>query len=380
MLPLGYPLRNLWRLRGRTLVTVAGFALTTLLVILMGGFARGLATTASGAVSDRVIYLVGTTGEHDMVRSAIPRGAAEAAAASLPGALQVGDQRAVSVELHSATRHGDAIGLLRGVTPAAYVVHDRVTLVEGREPSAPYELLAGRLAHVRLGYPAEELAVGRTIRLEGRDWSIVGRFAAPGTVYEAELWGRLDDVLLANHRVDVSCVVARLKDAGGIPAVRLWAARNATAFEVSLVEEKELYATLEDTLAPIVGLLWIMALLVLVGGTFACANAMFAAVLARTGELGTLRSLGFGPVSIVSALLLEAMLVAALGGLVGFALAGPFRDVPVRFPMGAFFLDLSPSVRMLGLVAALGAGLLGGLVPALRAVRMPLPEALGGRV
>ncbi|MCA9316977.1 MAG: ABC transporter permease [Planctomycetota bacterium] len=380
MLPLGYPLRNLWRLKGRTALTIAGFALTTLLVVLMAGFARGLAETAEGALSGDVIYLVGTTGEHDMVRSAIPRGAAEAAAASLPGAKRVGEQRCVSVEIHSATRRGNDVGLLRGVTPAAFLVHDRVTLIEGREPTGPYELLAGRLAHVRLGQDAADLAVGKTITLENRPWTIVGRFAAPGTVIEAELWGRLDDVLLANNRVDVSCVVARLESPKKIPAVRLWAARNATAFEVSLVEEKELYATLERTLSPITGLLWVMALLVLLGGSFACANAMFAAVLARTKELGTLRSLGFGSISIVLALLAEAVLVAALGGLIGFALAGRFDAIPVRFPMGAFFLDLSPGVRMLGLAAALGAGVVGGLLPALRAVRMSLPEALGGRV
>ncbi len=380
MIPLGYPLRNLGRMKGRTTLTVAGFALTTLLVVLMAGFARGLAETAEGAVSGDVIYLVGTTGEHDMVRSAIPRGAAEAAAAGLPGVRRIGDQRAVSVELHTATRRDDDVGLVRGVTPAAFLVHDRVTLIEGREPAEPYELIAGRLAHVRLGQNEAEFAIGRHVVLEGRPWTIVGRFAAPGTMYEAELWGRLDDVLLANNRVDVSCVVARLESPERVADARLYAMRNATSFEVSIVEEKELYATLEKTLSPITGLLWVMALLVLLGGSFACANAMFAAVLARTRELGTLRSLGFGSTSIVMALLVEAILVAALGGLIGFALAGAFDDVPVRFPMGAFFLDLSPGVRLLGLGAALGAGLLGGLVPALRAVRMSLPEAIGGRV
>lgn len=379
MLPLGYPLRNLWRLRARTLATMGGCALVVLLATLMGAFAGGLSQTAHTAISNDVVYLVGTTGEHDMVRSAIPRGAAEAAAASLPKAKRVGERRAVSVELHSATRRGDSIGLLRGVTPEAYLVHDRVTLIEGREPAGSYEVLVGRLAAVRMGLDDAELALGANVELEGRAWTVVGRFAAPGTVYEAEIWGRLDDVLLASKRVDVSCVAARLESPGDIPAVRLWAARNATAFEVSLVEERELYATLQATLAPIAQLALAMALLVLIGGTFACANTMFASILARTRELGTLGALGFGAVSIVSALLVEALLVAGLGGLVGFGLAGLFGDVPLRFPMGAFFLDLSPTVRLMGLGAVLVAGFVGGLVPALRAVRMPLPDALGGR-
>ena len=111
-----------------------------------------------------------------------------------------------------------------------------------------------------------------------------------------------------------------------------------------------------------------MALLVLVGGTFACANTMFASVLARTREIGTLRALGYGPVAVGFSLLQEALLLGFLGGLVGFFAAGLFGEVPLKFPMGAFYLDLSPAVRLQGLLAALVAGFVGGLVPAVRAI------------
>ena len=161
--------------------------------------------------------------------------------------------------------------------------------------------------------------------------------------------------------------------------VALWVNRNGVAYEIMAVPETQLFETLQKALDPISGLAWLMAILVLVGGVFACTNTMFAAVLARTREVGTLRSIGYGPVAVGFSLLQEALLLGLLGGLIGFWLAGLFGEVPLKFPMGAFYLDLSPTIRLAGLGSALLAGLLGGLVPAWRAVRPPLPDALGGK-
>jgi ABC-type lipoprotein release transport system permease subunit len=253
-----------------------------------------------------------------------------------------------------------------------------VEVVEGREPRAPFELLAGRLAHTRMGLPEEELAPGRTVHLEKRDWTVVGRFAAPGTVLEAELWGRLEDVMVATKREDVSCVALKLAAPEALDEVRLFAARRID-LEIAAVPEAELLASLERGLKPITALARWMAALVLVAGAFACANTMFAAVLARTRELGTLRAIGYTPLAVAVSLLQEAALVAFFGGALGCGAALALGEIPLRFPMGAFALDLDVPRRALGLGAAMTAGLLGGLLPALRAVRMPLVDALGGK-
>ncbi|MCK6461677.1 MAG: FtsX-like permease family protein, partial [Planctomycetes bacterium] len=321
---------------------------------------------------------VGTSSEADLVRSVVPRGNAENAAAAAPGVLSRGGVRAASVELHIATRTGDRIGLMRGVTPSAYLVRPQVTLVEGREPREPFELMVGRLAATRMGLPEGDLAVGRTIRLEQRDWTISGRFAAPGTILEAELWTRLEDLMFATKREDVSCVALRLEGADRLPEVSYFAAKRLD-LEVVAVPERALMATLERGLVPIVALARWMAILVLLGGGFACANTMFAAVLARTRELGTLRALGYSPAAVAVALLEESALVAFVGGAIGIFLALAIGNVSIRFPMGAFTLELDVLRRGLGLAAALASGLLGGLVPAWRAVRMPLTDALGGK-
>jgi len=378
VIPLAYALRNLARRRARTLATVLGIGATTLLVVVMTAFSAGLDNASANTARDDVVILLGTSAEVDLVRSVVTRGSAEAAAAAAPGVLEVHGLRAASVELHLATRTGDRIGLLRGVNPAAYLVHPQVNVIDGREPRAPYELMAGRLAATRMGLPESDLAVGRTIRLENRDWTVSGRFAAPGTVMEAEMWTRLDDLMLATKREDVSCVAVRLKDPDSVDEVHLFAARRLD-LEIAAVPEGELMRELERGLKPITALARWMALLVLAAGAFACANTMFAAVLARTKELATLRALGYSPFAVAVSLVQEATLVAFLGGALGVFAALAIGQIALRFPMGAFTLDLDTPRRALGLGAAVASGLLGGIVPALRAVRMRLVDALGGK-
>jgi putative ABC transport system permease protein len=312
------------------------------------------------------------------MRSVVPRGSAEAAAAAAPGVLTSNTQRAASVELHIATRRGDQVGLLRGVTPAAYLVHPRVTVVEGREPRAPFELMVGGLAATRMGLPAAAMQVGRSIELERREFTIVGRFAAPGTVYEAEMWGRLPDIMLATKREDVSCVVLRLADEANLADVRLFAGRRLD-LEIAAVPEAEMMQALASSLEPIAVLARWMAVLAVIAGAFACANTMFAATLARTRELATLRSIGWSPASLACSIVQESVLVAFAGGSIGILAALLVGDVSLRYPMGALRLEPDLPSRLVGLLAALASGLLGGIVPAVRAVRIPLVEAIGGR-
>jgi putative ABC transport system permease protein len=375
-LPFGYLLRNLLRRRLRTAVTVFGVAATTMLVIAMHAFAEGMAATSS-ARSDAVV-LLGVSAEVDLVRSVVPRGSAEVAAASAPGVLTIDGRRAASIELHVATRKGTSIGLLRGVTDAAYLVHPQVTVTAGREPREPFEIMVGPLAGPRMGLAPEQLEIGSSLPLEQREFRIVGHFSAPGTVYEAELWARLPDVLLATKREDVSCVVLRLADPRDLADVRLFASRRVD-LEITAMPESELMQGLTKSLLPIVALARWMAALAVIAGAVACANTMFAAVLARTREIATLRSLGWSPTSIAFGLVQESAFVGFAGGAIGCLLALWIGAVPLRYPMGALWLSADAPSRALGLGAALASGVLGGIVPAWRAVRLPLLEALGGR-
>ncbi|MFM1872723.1 MAG: hypothetical protein RL398_2145 [Planctomycetota bacterium] len=378
MLPFHYILRNLTRRGARSAVTTLGIAATTILVIAMHAFAGGLSTAATGTARDDVAVVLGVSAEVDLVRSVITRGHAEVAAASMPGVLSIDGRRAASVELHIATRQESSVGLVRGVTPAAYLVHTPVQVVEGHEPRAPFELMIGSLVQARMDLPPEAVAIGATMRIEQRDFTIVGRFAAPGTTYEAEMWGRLEDISLATKREDVSCVIARLTNAEALADAQLFAGRRLD-LEIAVMSEHELLQALSSSLAPIAALARWMALLAVVAGAFACANTMFAAVLARTRELGALRALGHTPFAVAFGLVEESALLAFVGGGLGVLLAIAIGDVSLRYPMGALRLEPDLTSRALGLAAALASGVLGGIVPAVRAVRIPLPDAIGGK-
>jgi len=163
-----------------------------------------------------------------------------------------------------------------------------------------------------------------------------------------------------------------------VKAVRLFAARRVD-LEIDAVPEPELMRQLASSLTPIAALARWMAVMAVVAGAFACANTMFAAVLARTRELATLRALGYSPVQVAIGLVQESLLVAFLGGAIGTLIALGIGAVSLRYPMGALLLEADISSRAAGLGAALASGLIGGIVPAIRAVRIPLVEAIGGR-
>lgn len=377
MLPFAYVLRNLMRRRSRTAVTIGGIALTTLLVIVMLAFASGL-ERASGSAHDDVVVLLGSMSESDLVRSVVARGHAETVAASVPGVAAADGMRAASVELHVASRNGNRIGLLRGITPSAWLVHRQVVMVEGREPRGPFELAVGRLAATRMDLPESALAVGSAITLENREFRVVGRFAAPGSPIEAEMWTRLEDLMVACKREDVSCIMIRLADPAALGEVRLFAARRLD-LEVGAMPERDLLAVVEGSMRPVTALARWMAALAVVAGAMACANTMFAAVLARTRELATLRALGWSQGAVGFAMVQESLLVALVGGGIGCLAALAIGSVSLRYPMGALMLELDVAARGAGLLAALASGLLGGILPAVRAVRVPLLEAIGGR-
>jgi len=378
MLPLGYILRNLLRRRARTAVTIGGITATTLLVIAMTSFADGMTEAAVGSARDDRVYLLGVSAETDLVRSVVARGRAEAAAAAAPAVSTIDGVRAASVELHIATRTGNDVGLVRGVTPAAYAVHDEVTIIAGREPRGQFEIMLGPLAGSRMGLAPEDTAIGSTLRMEHHDFEIVGHFSAPGTIYEAEIWTRLPDIMLATKREDVSCVVLRLDRPEDYGEVSLFTNRRLD-LEVVAMPERELMQALASSLMPIASLARWMALLAVIAGAFACANTMFAAVLARTRELATLRSLGYSPKVVAFGLIEESALTALIGGAIGTLLALSIGSISLRYPMGALALEPELTNRAIGLGAALVSGLLGGIIPALRAVRLPLVDALGGK-
>lgn len=384
-LPFDYAVRNLGRSSSRLLLSVLGSALVVTLVITAASFVRGMdAALRETGGKDNVIIL-GAGSEESVERSEIEGGVASVIAASLPGIHARDGVIYVSPEVHVQlplkTRAEQVKGplvLVRGVTPAAMLVHDDLQIVEGRFPvPGADEVMTGRMVATKMGVPEDDLTVGKTLLIDHRPWKIVGRFRAPGTVIDAEVWAPMDDLKQATKRATDSCVVMTLNPDQADYADVASFTKTRVDLELAAVKEADYYRRLSDFFAPIRIVAWVTASLIAVGGLLGGLNTMYAAFASRIRELGTLQSLGFRRGAIVVSLVQESTLATASGALIACAAGMLVLDgVAVRFSMGAFGLRVDSTVLMIGLVSGLILGLVGALPPAWRCLRLEIPVAL----
>lgn len=381
LLPWEYAVRNLGRAPLRLGLTVAGSALVTLLIFSAAAFVRGMQQSLSVSAGARNVILLGAGSEESLERSEIAPGVDGILAASVPGVKSRLGVAYISPEVHMATvlktgkdDETGYMGMLRGVRPAAFLVHQKVRIVEGRAPG-PNELLIGRLAGSRMGLSDERLTVGRTLWFDHRAWTISGRFEAPGTVMEAEVWCDLSELQLAAKRNNLSCVVLTL-DRGELEDVEIFT-KQRLDLELVAMRESDYYSKLLEFYRPVQLVVWATAFLIALGGFFGGLNTLYAAFAARIRELGALQTLGFSRTAVVVSMIQEATLATAAGTLLAAVAAVFVLDgVAVRFSMGAFGLSVDTTVLMLGLLAGLSLGLFGALPPAWRCLKPPIAEAL----
>jgi putative ABC transport system permease protein len=266
---------------------------------------------------------------------------------------------------------------LRGVKPVAYAVHRSVRVTAGRLPEADFELLAGRTAHVKLGAPAGVLEPGKTLRFEGREWTVVGRFEAGGGLLESELWAREEDVQTVLRRRTHSLVVARFGDAGQVAAaLPQFGTSGAAERFFKAWGEREHYAEATRTFAWVFWLSVFMVAAIASAGALLAVNTMVTSVLHRRREIATQRVLGFGGADIAASLLVESLAMALAGGAIGAGLGLLLDDIPLRFSQGAFFLQVDGVVVAAALGLSALVGVTGALHPAVRILRMPVIGAL----
>jgi ABC-type lipoprotein release transport system permease subunit len=385
-LPWEYGVRNLLRRPARSALTLAALTLVVLVVLLVVGFLRGL--EASLAVSgDPQVVLVHSVGASENVEnSSIPGNTTALLAASLKGVRRRAGMGGAAVayasgELYLGTRVGvgdagaTALGLVRGVTPAALLVHRQVQIVEGRWPEAG-EVLVGRLAATKLGRAAATLAVGQTITFEGRSWRVSGHFAAVGSALESELWCPLEDLQQAMKRQDLSVVALTLAPGAPFADVDEFC-KERLDLELQATPESAYYESLHHHYRPVRAVAWLVVLLVAGAGVFAGLNTMYGAVVGRVRELATLQTLGFARRAIALALVQEALLLAVAASLLASALALVFvHGAAVRFTMGAFAMRVDGLAVVVRCGTGLMLGVVGAIPPALQTMRLPVAEGL----
>ncbi len=384
-LPFQYAFRNLGRSPVRLTASLVGSSLVVLLVLAAGGFIRGMQLTLTQDVGlHNNIMILGTGSEEGVERSQIDASVEGIAAASIPGLKQQAGVIYASPEIHAAlpvrenaNSTKDLAAVMRGVRPVALLVHPEIEIIEGHSPrSGLDEIMVGEFTATRLGVPDERLELGNTLHFDNRDWTIVGRFAAPNTVMNAEIWIPLTDLQIAtNRQATLSCVVVTL-DKATFADTDLFA-KSRLDLEVTAIPERDYYASIAAFYGPIRFMVIVTSILIASGGILGGLNTMYAAFAARVREIGMLQAIGFTRLAIVANLIEESVFAASCGVLIGAFLGVVLLDgLAIKFSMGAFALTIDAPVLLIGILSGLVVGLVGALPPAIRCLRLPISEAL----
>jgi putative ABC transport system permease protein len=382
-LPLKYNVRNVvirWR---ATLATVLGIALVVSVYVLVQALAVGLekSSQSTGDPRNLMIMRKGATAESNsqinreafkriMYRPEIARNA--------EGQPLVSADIIVIANLPRKAGNGEANVLFRGVTSQGLALRPQVKIVQGRWVSpgnrevVVSQRLAARFAHFNVG---ESFKVGpATLTVVG--WMDCGKSA-----FDSEVWLDADEARKLFDREDYSSVVLRpvSPEAGSVLAAFLEADKQLL---VKVQSESVYYASLTSTASPIRMLGDFLATMMSVGAIFAAMNTMYASVGSRTREIGTLRVLGFRRRTIVLSFLIEGAFLALIGGLLGCLLSLPMNGYATgtlgfeNFSEVVFEFRITPWLAAKGVIFAIIVGLLGSLMPALRASRLPVISAL----
>ena len=383
ILPFEYAVRNLGRSPLRLALSVLGSVLVVLLVITAAAIVRGIEASLIDSGSEKNVILLGAGSEESIERSEITAAAPGLVTASVAGIKTRLGVPFVSPEVHMALMFADGPeqeaqlkALVRGVSPAAYLVHEQLRIIEGRAPEQGRdEIMVGQLTAARMGIPRDKLKLGKEIWFDHRPWRVVGIFSAPQTVMDAEIWAPITDLMIAAKRDTYSCTVVTLETAETADVEEFAATR--LDLELAALPEKQYYEKLVQFYTPVRMMIWITALLIGLGGMFGGLNMMYAAFSSRFREIGMLQSLGYSRRAIVFSFMQESLLISALGALIGSGLALVLLDgIAIRNNLGAFALVLDTATIAMGLASGLFLGLFGAAPAALRCMRLPIPEAL----
>lgn len=377
--PLRYSLRNLTRRKVRTGLTIAAMALVVGISVVMFAFAKGIFLSAKSSGSpDNVIVIDRkavnqsfsqlTLTDYNLLKSLpqVKRGASGEPLVS-PECIQ-----AARV---TAGEYKDRPATLRGVKPMVFEVNQQLRIVEGEKAASPRKLMVGSLAHASMGVPAELLAIGKELEFGGETWTIVGRFDAGGTAMDSELLADLNDVMALYNRKTYSAALIKLQNPGEVPLL-VRSLNNRNDIQVQAVAEQEYYASLAEGFDRIIFLAVFLAVIAGIGGLVSGMNTMYASVLGRIREIGTLKTIGYGPGAIVRSFVIESVAIALVGGAIGAAVALQANGISAKFAKGAVNLTIDHWAMIAGGVVALVIGICGALPPALKGARMEIPAAL----
>ena len=379
-----YNLRSMFVRKGTALMTALGIAMVVAVFIMTLALAQGFRATliASGSPENAIVLRKGATSESVSgfgqevvpIVETLPQVARDA-----KGNALVSPELVLAIALPRLTDGEDANVPVRGVGPHAFEIRERLHFIEGRPFTRGLnEINVGQLATGRF----RGLKLGEQLSIGGRPWTIVGIFAADDASFESEIWGDVELMNPAFQRQGYQSITVRLASAD---AFKPFAAAIAADQRLKLEAQREddYYAAQSRIMTMVISVLGTFVTVILaIGAMFGAMNTMYAAVAHRIREVGTLRALGFSRASILLAFIVESTVLALIGGAIGCLIALPLHGMSTGTTNMASFTEVAFKFRITllllfgGVVFAGIMGAVGGLLPAIRAARLPISQAL----
>lgn len=379
-----YNLRSMIVRKGTAAMTAGGIAMVVAVFVMTLSIAQGFQKTlvSSGSPDNAIVLRKGATAESTsaVLRTDLPL------IESLPQVARAADNHPMAspelilaIALPRISDNQPANVPVRGVGPRAFELRGGLTLVDGRRfTPGTREIIAGKLAVGRF----KNLAVGDSVKFSGSTWNVVGTFSADDASFESEIWGDVDLLMPAFQRDGYQSMTVKLADRSMFDSFKT-AVESDPRLYLQPQHEQDYYAGQAGPVTTVLRVFGGFVTLILsIGAMFGAMNTMYAAVAYRTREIGTLRALGFSRSKIVTAFLVESVALALVGGVIGCVLALPVHGISTgttnftSFSEIAFKFQITPALLAGGLVFSAVMGAAGGLLPALRAARIPVARAL----
>ena len=383
-IPVNYVFRNLVARRLTTALTAGGMALVVYVFATVLMLAAGLeATLVATGQEDNVIVI--RRGSQTEVQSGVDRTQASVVE-SMPdiaigedGRPVLSKEPVVLISLPKRATGKPSNVVIRGVTQTGLVLRPQVKIVDGRmfRPGTS-EIVAGQ----SIAKNFQGAALGETLHFAQRDWLVVGVFDAGRTGFDSEIWGDAEQMLQAFRRTGFSAVIFKLADVDRFDAIKS-AIESDPRLTLEAKRETRFYADQSEALSKFISYLGTtISVIFSIGAIIGAMITMYASVASRTAEIGTLRALGFSRGAVLGAFLGEALLLGLLGGVIGIVCASFMQVFSIStmnfqtFAELAFRFVMTPGIVVAALLFALIMGFIGGFLPAARAARLKIVDAL----
>lgn len=384
-IPFSYNLRNLWTRRLTTALTVGGIALVVFVFAAVLMLAEGIRQTLVATGSDDNVIIIRKSSQAEMM-SAIGRESA-ALIKTFPEVATGTDGKPIAsldivtiINLHKKKTNDMGNVTVRGVSPDAITLRPQVKMLDGRMFNiGSTEIIVGNSTAEQF----DGTAIGQEIQIGSGYWKIVGVFDAGKSGFASEIWGDVEQLMLTFNRPVYSSLTVRLKNPSELEALRTKLEAEQRLQQLEVKREKQYYEEQSEFMATFIRVLGLVITVIFsFGAMIGAMITMYAAVSNRTVEIGTLRALGFQRRSVLAAFLVESLALSFIGGAVGLLLASLMQFVTISttnfgsFAELAFGFSLSPEIVVQTIIFSLVMGLIGGFLPAVRAARLNIINAL----